>query len=66
MTQFPETRESLILQVKDPANLAAWEQFVDVYRPVIFRIARARGMQDADAEDLTQQILISVAGSIGR
>lgn len=66
VTQFPETRESLIFQVKDPANRAAWEQFVDLYRPVIFRIARARGVQDADAEDLAQQVLIAVAGSIGR
>mgnify|MGYP001347500953 CR=1 FL=1 len=66
MTQFPETRESLILQVKDPANRAAWEQFVDLYRPVIYRIARTRGAQNADAEDLAQQVLIAVAGSIGR
>jgi RNA polymerase sigma-70 factor (ECF subfamily) len=66
VTQFPETRESLILQVKDPANRAAWEQFVDLYRPVIYRIARARGAQNADAEDLAQQVLIAVAGSIGR
>jgi len=66
VTQFPETRESLILQVKDQANRAAWEQFVELYRPVIFRIARARGVQDADAEDLAQQVLIAVAGSIGR
>lgn len=66
MTQFPETRESLILQVKDPANLAAWEQFVDLYRPVIFRIARARGVQDADAEDLAQQVLAAIAGAVGR
>jgi RNA polymerase sigma-70 factor, ECF subfamily len=66
VTQFPETRESLIIQVKDPANRAAWEQFVDLYRPVIFRIARTRGVQDADAEDLAQHVLIAVAGSIGR
>ena len=66
MTQFPETRESLILLVKDPANLAAWEQFVDLYRPVIVRIARARGLQDADADDLSQQVLVAVAGAVGR
>lgn len=66
MTQFPETRESLILQIKDPTNLAAWEQFVDLYRPVIFRIARARGMQNSDAEDLAQQILAAVAVAVGR
>ena len=66
MTQFPETRESLIVQVKDPSNRDAWNQFVDIYRPVIHRIAVARGLQDADAQDLTQQVLMAVAASIGR
>ena len=66
MTQFPETRESLIVQVKDPNNRDAWGQFVDIYRPVIYRIAVARGLQDADAQDLTQHVLIAVASSIGR
>ncbi len=32
MTQFPETRESLIFQVKDPSNREAWGTFVDLYR----------------------------------
>jgi RNA polymerase sigma-70 factor (ECF subfamily) len=58
VTQFPETRESLIVQVKNPGNRDAWGQFVDIYRPVIHRIAVARGMQDADAQDVTQQVLM--------
>ena len=66
MTPFPETRESLIVQVKDPSNRLAWERFVAIYQPVIYRIAIARGLQDADAHDLTQQVLIAVASSIGR
>lgn len=66
MTQFPETRESLIVQIKDPSNRDAWGKFVDLYRPVIHRIALARGLQDADAQDLTQQVLMAVAASIGR
>ncbi len=63
---FPDTRESLIFQVKDPSNREAWGTFVDLYRPVIHRIAIARGMQDADAQDLAQQVLMAVASSIGR
>lgn len=66
MTQFPETRESLLVQVKDPENRVAWEQFVSIYRPVIVRIARTRGMQEADAQDLSQQVLLAVASAIGR
>lgn len=66
VTQFPETRESLIVQIKDPSNRDAWGKFVDLYRPVIHRIALARGLQDADAQDLTQHVLMAVAASIGR
>lgn len=66
MPDFPETNESLIVQVRDPANWAAWERFEQLYRPVIFRIARAKGLQHADALDLVQQVLISVASAIDR
>lgn len=66
MPNFPETRDSLIVQVKDPSNRIAWEEFSEVYRPVIYRIARTKGMQSADAQDLVQQVLISVANAIGR
>ena len=64
MQDLPETRESLLLQVKDPENLLAWEQFVAIYRPVIFRTAVARGLQHADADDLAQRVLFSVAKAI--
>ncbi|WP_442508637.1 sigma-70 family RNA polymerase sigma factor [Novipirellula sp. SH528] len=66
MTSFPETRQSPIVQVKDPSNRLAWEKFVDIYRPVIYRIAVAHRMQDADAQDLSQQVLLSVASAVQR
>lgn len=66
MPEFPDTVESLILKVRDPSNRAAWDRFEHLYRPVIFRIARARGLQHADASDLVQQVLMSVAASIDR
>lgn len=66
MTIYPETRDSLIVQVKDRNNGEAWELFSQIYRPVIYRIARNRGLQDADAHDLAQQVLINVARAIGQ
>lgn len=65
MSEFPETRDSLLVQVQDPANREAWELFARIYRPVIVRIARARGLQHADAQDLSQQVLMAVASAIG-
>jgi RNA polymerase sigma-70 factor (ECF subfamily) len=64
-TEFPDTRESLLVQLRSPANREAWEQFALVYRPVIYRLARRRGLQDADAQDLAQRVLMAVASAIG-
>ena len=66
MADYPETRASLIAQVKDPQNRAAWEQFAAIYRPVILRTAVARGLQEADAQDLAQHVLLAVASAIGQ
>lgn len=66
MSEFPETSESLIIQVRDPADREAWERFEQLYRPVIFRIARAKGLQHSDALDLVQQVLLSVSEAISR
>lgn len=66
MTEFPETRESLLAQVRSHDNREAWEQFASIYRPVIYRLARRRGLQDADAQDLAQRVLMAVASAIGR
>ena len=65
MTEFPETRDSLLVQIRSPANREAWDQFALIYRPVIYRLARHRGLQDADAQDLAQQVLMAVASAIG-
>ena len=64
MNNAPETRHSLLLQIRDPSNQRAWQDFTEIYRPLVYRIARLRGLQHADADDLAQQILLSVAGAI--
>lgn len=37
-----------------------------MYRPVIVRTARRKGLQLADAEDLSQQVLMAIANAIDR
>ncbi|MEM6470993.1 MAG: sigma-70 family RNA polymerase sigma factor [Planctomycetota bacterium] len=66
MPEFPETSESLILQVRDREDREAWERFEQLYRPVIFRIAKRHGLQHNDALDLVQQVLFSVSNAINR
>ena len=62
-TEFPQTRASLLVRLKSPEDGAAWQEFVEIYRPVIYRIARRRGLQDADAQDLTQKVLLSISNA---
>ena len=66
MTEFPETRSTLLAQVRSPDDREAWEEFVLIYQPVIYRMARRRGMQDSDAQDLVQTVLMRVASAIDR
>jgi len=64
MSSTPETRASLLIRVRDPADQAAWQEFVEIYRPLILRLARHKGMQRADADDVAQQVLLSVAKAV--
>ena len=64
MSSIPETRPSLLIRVRNPADQAAWMEFVEIYQPVILRLARQKGMQAADAEDIAQEILVAVAKAV--
>ncbi len=60
----PETRASLILRLPDAADVGAWDEFVSIYGPVVWRLAVRQGMQPADADNLVQEVFASVAGSV--
>jgi len=64
MSQWPDTIESLILRIRDPQDALAWSQFLAIYQPVVYRLARQRGLQHADAEDLCQRVFLSVGNAV--
>jgi RNA polymerase sigma factor (sigma-70 family) len=66
MAEFPPTRASLLLRLRDPHDEGAWAEFVQLYGPLVYGYARKQGLQDADAADLTQDVLGAVAGAIDR
>jgi RNA polymerase sigma-70 factor (ECF subfamily) len=66
MADIPPTRASLLVRLRDPRDAAAWREFVDLYAPLIYHHARQQGLQDADAVDLSQEVLTAVAGAVGR
>lgn len=64
MQEFPETSDSLIARVKDLGDGASWTEFLGIYQPVVYRMALRRQLQDADAQDVTQQVFLSISRSI--
>lgn len=58
------TRRSLLLRVRDAADADAWSEFEVRYRDLIFRYARARGLQPADADDVCQAVMAKLCRSL--
>jgi RNA polymerase sigma-70 factor (ECF subfamily) len=66
MPETLSTRASLLVRIRDPRDERAWAEFVAIYTPLVERVARARGLQDADAADLVQDVFRAVARAIER
>src|SRR5687768_17678080 len=66
MQESPATRASLLVRLRDGADAPAWQEFVRLYAPLIYGFARKRGLQDADAADLMQDVLRSVSTAVQR
>ncbi len=66
MPLTPTTRASLLMRLCDSEDHEAWVEFVNLYEPVIYRSLRQRGLQDADARDVMQELLLAVSRSIGQ
>jgi RNA polymerase sigma-70 factor (ECF subfamily) len=66
MTLTPTTRASLLLRLGDPQDHEAWVEFVSLYELLIYRLLRQHGLQDADARDVMQELLLAVSRSVDR
>jgi RNA polymerase sigma-70 factor (ECF subfamily) len=59
---LPTTSFALLTQLRqDPSDQAGWNEFVERYGRHIFRWCRQWKLQDADAEDVTQNILLKLS-----
>jgi RNA polymerase sigma-70 factor (ECF subfamily) len=66
MGGWPPDQPDLLLRLRERADTEAWTTFVNAYAPWIYRLARRRGLQDADAADLTQDVLRTVVHTAPR
>jgi RNA polymerase sigma-70 factor (ECF subfamily) len=64
MPLIPDTRQTLLVRLRDHGDHSAWSEFVRLYEPAVYRLGRYFGLQDADAQDLVQDVLAAVARSV--
>jgi RNA polymerase sigma-70 factor (ECF subfamily) len=55
------TGSTLLALLQDPADPRAWGAFVRRYAPAVAGWCRRWGLQSADAEDVTQEVLLRLA-----
>lgn len=65
-SSLDNTRLSLLMSLRDKSDIVAWDQFVAIYQPLIYRIAKSKGFQDSDACDIVQEVLLAISKSIHR
>src|SRR6267378_7442747 len=61
--QLP-TRRSLLNRLKNWDDQDSWRDFFDTYWRLIFNLARKAGLSDAEAQDIVQETVLSVARNI--
>ncbi len=63
-TWTEKTRASLLLRVKDPHDESSWREFVEIYKPLLYRYARLRGLTHENAEEVVQDSLTQLVQSM--
>lgn len=58
------THPSLLVRVQDLNDQAAWREFDALYRELILRYCRRKGLQASDAEDVRQMVLLNLARAL--
>jgi len=58
---FPPTRRSLLTKLRSWDNQESWREFFDTYWRLIYEVARKSGLKPAEAEDVVQDTILSVA-----
>ena len=72
ISAFPATRRSLLARLGeraggaagDEATDAAWMRFTEDYEAGLLRFVRGRGLQEADARDVVQEVLLAVHAAL--
>lgn len=63
MSELPQTRHSLLIRLRERSH-DAWEDFLSIYQRALVDFARSKGLQEADALDVAQEVLVALERKI--
>ena len=63
--EFLPTRHSMLARLKDWEDQTSWREFFDTYWRLIYAVALKAGLSDAEAQDVVQETLLTVAKKVG-
>src|SRR5215213_1869068 len=63
--EFLPTRWSLLSRLKDWDDQESWRQFFDAYWQLIYNTGCKAGLSHAEAQEVVQEVIISVAKKMG-
>lgn len=64
MDRMTTTRVSLLVRIRNPHDSQAWTEFHNVYAPIIYGYAKARGLQHNDAQEVQSACYESIIKQI--
>lgn len=58
------TSPSLLLRIRDFGDTGAWQEFVDLYSPIVRSYCLQRQLQPSDTDDIVQDVMAMVSRAI--
>lgn len=59
------TRASLLIRIRNPDDSVSWNEFYQIYSPLIYRYALSRGLNHDDAEEIRSSCYETILKKIG-
>lgn len=56
-----QTRETLLLRLRDCGDGVSWEEFAEIYTPLLYRYCQKREIRPHDIADIVQEVMRSVS-----
>lgn len=59
-----QTHPSLLIRLRDDRDDEAWSRFAETYIPIVHGFVSRQGLQDSDAVEITQDVMMAVSSGI--